>query len=358
MGQTLLKLHREKHAEIHSFNDVTVPDGYSMIKLATYNINLKNSINLKYKVNKIIEYINSSYKDKKIDIICLQGIHDYMTLEALIKTIKRKFWAKEMYTAPTYDDIIGSIDPINSNNFTISRILMGSLKSAGSSKNNTNKKIEIQNLIISRFPIVSSIYNNMDVVGKMDDTIGIKAVIGANVSIGNTIVSIYSTQLSNDIQIADICNMGLRKKEGDILLSTIMENEQNNKNNNLTKNPHIICGTFNINYYDGKDISKEFTEFVTTCNYVDTYKYINPEKKGFTNTNKERKDYIFVKLTNDIFSDKKWKKEFKKIKNDKDLFNIIFKRYNIYFIDCYVRNDINSTNSASIFPVESVFIVN
>lgn len=358
MGPVLSKIKKNNGTEIHSFNDVDIPKDYSMIKIATYNVNLKNSINLKFRIRRILDFINSSYKDKQIDILCLQGIHDYQSLETLIKNIKKKFWAKELYTAPIYDDIF-DIAPTTSYQLTPSNIITNSLRSTNISKNTTAKKIEIQNLIVSRFPIVSTTFNNLDTAGRIDDVIGIKAIIGANINIYGNLVSIYSTQLSKDIHIANLSNTKLRRKEEQILFSLIKENKLNNETYeglNLT-DIHLINGTFNINYFDGNNMSEEFYNFITDYNCVDIYKYINPKKDGITNTEKERMDYTFLKLTDDVFSTPKWNKMFKKIKNDSELFNFIFKRYGIYFIDTYVRDDVNITNSTANFPVETVFII-
>lgn len=240
-------------------------------------------------------------------------------------------------------------------------MLNGSLRS-NRSKNTNSHKIEIQNLIISRFPIVSSIFSDMDTEGRMDDIIGIKAVIGANININNMLVSFYSTELSKDITIANINNMNLRKKETDKLLAVIEENEstvtaKNVDNDKVVKNIHIINGSINIDYYNDNDVSEEFNSFITRTNCVDIYKGKNNNKIGYTNTEKQRVDYSFIKLTNDIFTNKKWKKEFENVKNDHSLFKFIFKRYEVYFIDSYVREDINVTNSTANFPVETAFII-
>jgi len=105
---------KSKDIKIYDFSKVDIPKEYVLIKIATFNINLKNGINLIMRVKDIISYIISSFKNKEIDIICIQGIQDYVSLEVLISELKRfaKFNRETFYYAPEFDNINENINQL------------------------------------------------------------------------------------------------------------------------------------------------------------------------------------------------------------------------------------------------------
>src|SRR3989304_712697 len=168
MGITSSKTINKK-IKINDFNLLTIPEDYELIKIGTFKVNLKNTVNLENKVNEIVSYLFSDHKNKKLDILCLQGIKDYSSLEYLIKIIKS-------------DDKSSSSNSVNY--IHIENIIeLQQRRKIISKKSERSRRIKIQNLIISRFPIVNTIYSEIDDNTDIDDVLGAKTVIGANISI-------------------------------------------------------------------------------------------------------------------------------------------------------------------------------
>ena len=104
MGSLLSRMkNKNTNVQIKDYNKVIVPKGYKIMKIATHNINLRNTINIQTKISNITSFLLSEFKNKDIDIICLQGIHDYSSASQLIQHLKIKLNSMEetFYLAPS-----------------------------------------------------------------------------------------------------------------------------------------------------------------------------------------------------------------------------------------------------------------
>ncbi len=364
--------HSKTNALITDYSRVKIPKDYTLIKIGTYNVNLKNTINVDYKIKEITSYITNNYKKKSLDIINLQGFSDTYSLYVLIRELKQ-YYAKhkqKIYFGPKFDNIEQSSSASN-NTIPTPRTMIdmsfhssgfgcgGNYGNYGNSNENINKKL-VQNIIISKYPIVSTIYSELDDKTDMDDILGIQSVIGANILIGNTIISIYNTCLSKDIKTANIINSSVRTTELDTLIE-IIETNKNKLKTNFTKynnsDVHLIVGSIHINETDKEGVSKEYVDLVTNKKCIDIFRYLHSTDPGYTTAYKERMNYIFLNLTDDIYDKNEIICEtFKGIKSSDQLFDLIFKRYSIYFLDNYVINHINN-NTVMYYPVECIFFI-
>ena len=338
------KFHSKKvKPEILSYEYVNIPEGYQFLKIISYDINLRNTTLLDEKITDIIDYMFAEYKDLKIDIVCLQGIHDLPSLYKLFHEISkyRDLYDIKMYYAPNIQRRYSSIKKI------ISRVdIKGVLsepqlvqKECRSSRHNKIKytkkmheaEVKYQNVIISKYPILSSIYGELDDEIEIDNVLGVRTVIGANIIINDQIITIYNTSLSKDIKHANITNSYARKKEIEALAQYISKNIKNIHKEKYDKykktNIHLIVGTLNFN--------NKYCNKLHDYNYVDIYTFKNPPKKR--KMFKERDNYIILPTLDNIPG---------------DIGNYLFKKYNIYVIESYFRSDF-AKNS----PLETVFIV-
>ncbi len=349
MGIRLSKNKEKKEINIHNFSRLTIPKEYELLKMATYNINIHNTININTKLDEIVSYILGKYKSKETDIICIQGIHDYTSANALVKKVNSSVKSETLYFAPEFK------------NFGDGSTEVSVSQRTGSQKKNQSKKTHVQNIIISRYPIVSTIYSELDGDIEIDDVLGTQTLIGANISIFGNIISIYNISLCKDIKSANIINTDVRDKELDAVFYAIHKN----KNNLTTKafdhyvktDIHFLTGNFNIRGTDGLEISEELSSLIQKWHCVDIYRTINENKSGYTNTAKERIDYVFFLFNGKVYDDKVIYKKLKKVNSTEELLNFIFKVYKVYFIDCYVREDTYLGNSFENFPTECVLMV-
>jgi hypothetical protein len=318
-------------------------------------------------IRKIINYINSDYKDKPIDILMVQNIRDQTALNELLKNIKKNVKAK-LYFAPECHDDDSSVSDFLSVTTLLSR---GIDRDAIYSRMTNESNAKIKNLIISRYPIHSQITDIINVEGQVDDILGLQCIIGANIIINNKIISVYNCTLSEDVKQAGIVNDDLRVKECEAIFKVINGNinclQKLQSSPNLLQNLeltdiNIIAGNLNISDIINKKLNIEYTNLILNYNLADLYRYRNPDTKGYTNTSKKRADYLLFKITDDLYDEKSpYFKQFHKIrskmKNDKELFKLIFKRYKVYFVDCYVYKDNYVSNSPESFPVELIFMM-
>jgi len=339
--------------------NIVVPNGYIIIKLGTFNVDIRNTVNIGNRIKDIVTYIFHDYDNLEIDIMCLQGINDYSSLYNLVRAIKKysKIYKKKIYFIPEFKDII--IDNISAqyldNNFVVT------LKSFNSEDITLTDNKHIQNIILSKYPVVTSNYKELKNHTDMTKILGIQTIIYANISIHGNIISIYNTTLSKDIRAANITNANIRDKEIYELFKVIDRNKRklNKKRISYYKtNIHLLIGTLNIKEHINNLINKEYTKFVKERHCVDIYRYLEDKKSGYTNTFNERNNYIFFILTKEIYDiNSKYYNQLKKIKNKNDLFNLILKKYKIYFIDCKVRKDIDVDYSMTNFPIETIFMM-
>lgn len=343
------KSQNSKDIKFTDYNKVKIPNGYKLIKMASYNVSLRNGINIQMRIEDTINYVFSSFKKKEIDIICLQGVYDYNSANIIVKEIINR--SNEMkikfYFAPDFDDI------------NISSSQSVSKRSRSRSKTDS-RKIKIQNIIISRYPIISTIFGEIDDKNDFDDIIGVHTIISANISIFGNIITVHNTYLSKDIRTANIINSDIRQSELDAVFAIIEQNRDNIKYNEIYKKTDIefLVGAININEMNNNELNEEFINIISDRHLVDIFRYLNDEDFGYTNTTDERLNYIFMLLTDDMYDENsKFKKKIESLDNQSDLLNIIFDRFKIYFLDSYVRNDINIQGRANNYPIETVFMI-
>jgi len=354
------KIINAENIKINDYSKVKLPKDHTLLKIAAYNISLSNTINLGQKIKEIFKFIVSKFNNKGIDIINIQEISDNASIYVFISEFKKYCLDKKLkyYFSPSYDDI----DPANSNKegsiTTSDNMIEISFKQTSSGKNrNEHKKKIIQNVIISKYPIISSISTELDDQTDMDDILGVQTFIGANILIGNSIISIYSTNLSKDIKAAQIINNDVRKTELEILLNTLDINKKSlvtEKFASYTKSDiHIVTGTFNIceiDHNDNNNICEEYKELLFNNHFIDIFRILNETDHGFTTNSKERINYIFLHMTKDLYEKDSEYLHVNELKKK------LYKIYRVHFIDYYILESIN--NVSSYYPIECIFIIN
>ena len=122
MGSSISK---NKRLQITNYEKVDIPNESVLLKIATYNIDLKNTINLSNNIKNILTYIIEPYKGKHHDIICLQGISDYISASHLIKELKHytKSQGQILYFAPNFSEIQSVTNDTNGMDQTIDETL-------------------------------------------------------------------------------------------------------------------------------------------------------------------------------------------------------------------------------------------
>ena len=342
----------EKNNEILDFSNVTIPQNYTMVKIVTYNIQIKNSIRIRDNINSVIKYIFSSFKNKEADVICIQGINDKYSLFEIITILKRlSIDKKKLYFAPLFEDI----EPIKKTNMKNS---FGTVESWKISKSNSLQiEDNVTNIILSIHPIISFIYHKLETINF--DLFVNNNIITANINVNNSIISIYNVTLSSDIVSANINNTNKRIQQIKTIKNIIELNQQYIKTDERFKKYilteiNLLAGSFEIAEFKNQSINPEYIELSEHLNCVDLYRYINPYKIGNTSEFNERIDYINFLLTQDLLDEKSlYRKKIDNIKKPKDMLKIIFSRYNFHTIDTYVNLN---ENYRLHYPVENVFM--
>ena len=366
MGSKTSKKNKNINLKIDDYTKLKLPKDYTLIKMASYNVDLSHTVNLDQKIKEIISYIISNFNNKVIDIINIQEINDSISLHIFIEEFKRYCLIEKLkyYFAPQYDNINPTITGNNNSHSPTSSVHMieMSFESSGSFKNEEKKKKVIQNVIISKFPIISTIYCELDDNTDMDDILGIQTIVGANILIGNSIISVYNTNLSKDIKAAQLINTDVRNTELDSIIQIINTNiETLITDNTLDKyakpGVHLIVGTFNISEVDlDNNINDEYNDLLSSCHLIDIYRLISEKDTGFTTTFKERINYIFLHMTEDFYKiDSEYFNIITKNNDVTVLKNTLLKRYKIHFFDYYTVE--NYDNLSIYFPIECVFMV-
>lgn len=350
--------------KIDDYSKVKIPKDYTLIKMTSYNISLNHTVNIDQKIKEIISYIMSKFNNKTIDIINLQEINDSISLHIFINEFKKYCLQKKLtyYFSPQYNNIGPSVSKSPTSSANMIEISFGST-GRGSLKHDEKKRKIIQNVIISKFPILSTTYTELDDNTDMDDILGIQTVVGANILIGNAIISVYNINLSKDIKAAQIINRDVRKIELNTLLNTInVNNKSLNADAKFDKYKksgiHIIAGTFNILELEQQDnsINDEYKELLSNMHLIDIFRILAEGEAGFTTIFKERLNYIFFHMTEDFYkADSDYFNNIIKNKDVKVLINNLFKRYKINFFDYYTLS--NDSDLSIYFPIECTFIV-
>jgi hypothetical protein len=343
---------------ISDFSIIKVPKNFILLKAISFYIDLKISANIDLKISEIINYIFSSVKNKSADIINLQGIYDVVALHLLIREIKKYSITHDfkLYFAPEFNDI--DIDNNNTNKTEHNRTIRRSknleefytgTNSRDGKKNKSDKKF-VHNIIISRFPIVGTIFSELDDKTNMDDIFGIQTVIGANILIDNTIISVYNTCLSKDIRTSNITNTSVRTTEIETLCNTINKNKksiEHDKQNYIKSDIHMIIGNLNIPEITNDDVNEEYIKLLKNTNCVDVFRYKSLTDLGYTTLYKERNSYMLLQISENLYNN------FEQMEHETVL-SELFKKYKIHFIDLYV---ISSNKNIINFPIECVVMV-
>lgn len=354
---------KKEDVKINDFSLVKIPKDFKLIKMVTYNANLRNSVNIDLKIKQLITYLISQHKNIPIDIINLQGLYDISTLYVFIREFK-KYCAKhklEFYFAPKFDNV--EINGNNSSGIVSSQKLVDlALHSTGQKSNNSDshKKKIIQNIIISKYPIISTIYGELDDQTDMDDILGVQTVIGANILIDRKIISVYNTNLIKDIKSANIINSDVRSSELNALFTIIEKNKNALSEDRYKKyklsDIHLIIGTLNIQESIENKVNGEYTSFIESRHCIDIFRYLSNDI-GYTTSYMERLNYIVIQLTSDIYKESSpFYTMVKKIKTSEDLMQLFYQRYGLHILDCYVIKNDNISNLIY-YPIECIFIL-
>lgn len=345
---------------VTDYSIVTIPKNYTLLKIISYCIDLKTSANIDLKIIDIISYIMGNIKNKKADIINLQGINDILSLNLLIREIKQYGEDNniKLYFAPDYEDIDAENNSDESRNKRRSKNLEDYATFGRKSKDYnekthsmTSNKKTINNIIISRYPIVGIVYVELDDKTNIDDVFGIQTVIGANILINNNILSVYNMCLCKDFRTSNIINDVVRATEIQTLNDAIEKNKQMINNEQYEKytksNIHLIIGNLNIPEIANDNINIEYINLMKNTSCIDIFRYKYPKDFGYTTTYKERLSYILLHVSNETF------KEIETIDHT-EVLNSIFKKYKIHFMDMYIAD--NNKKLVNM-PIECIFML-
>lgn len=344
--------------EIINFKNVNIPNNYTMVKIVTYNVQLKNSINIDNHIHKIGQYILGTFRDKDIDIMCIQGLDDKYSLYKLITHIKTMGKNNDinLYFAPEFDNINVSEQNSLQSSLNIAWSDSKQKSDKGASDNILNNNTT-PNIIISRHMIISYLCEPLDT--PETSLFVIDGIVSSNININNNIISIYNISLSNDIISAQINNSEKRKcemnKVKDIIVSNHSLISTDDRFRKYKKTDiNFMVGSFEIVETKNNEINEEYLELTSKFRCADIYRYQHEEKEGYTNIKNERSDYIMLLLTEDIFDNKgKYHKMILNIKNPEDAFKLIFDRYNLHTIQTHVNID---ETCRPHFPIENIMI--
>lgn len=336
MGQK----HSEQAKEFNDYKIVKVPKGYSLIKMSSFDVGLKNTTNAELKIKDIIGYLSSAHKNKSIDIINLQGIYDVLALHLLVREYKQYCIENHLkvYFAPDFDDIDGESKSDGSRQERRSK----NLSEFNKDTFELGKRKVVHNIIISTYPVISTIH------GELNDIFGTQNVIGVNILINQTIMSVYNVSLCKDVKPSNIINDNVRKSELETLACIIKKNKQMLENNiydiYIRSEIHMIVGVLNITEIENDNVNPEYAKLIMTNNVVDIFRSLSGSDFGYTTQYKERLSYMLLHYSDTMIN---------KIKETDELMKFIFKTYKIHFIESYVIDSIGSIN----YPLELTFML-
>ena len=245
------------------------------IKIITYNPRI--SFFSKYKCNKLINYLSNFKKNKCI--ICLQGITDINSRKYILNETKNYF----------NQDLLMNSD-----------LVTGNL------------------LILTNFDMKNILYKNLNIKNKLIDSDS--GVLISDIIIDNKILSIYNTELQEDISNISLNSLRIEQLENILKIISVRINSKDNNHNGL----HIIIGSL-------------FIDEINNKNLIDIIEFYNNEIKK-----NSKNDYI-------LFYSKKNNFDIKNIKK------IINNKYNIEILDIYNRHEVNYSDS---LPLELVIKLN
>jgi hypothetical protein len=348
---------KDTFKSVNDYSIVTVPKNFTMLKIVSYFIDLRISANIDLKIAEIINYIMNTTKNKSADVINLQGIYDVLALQLLVREIKKYCSDRkiQMHFAPDLFDIDGdngaegSRGRANRRSRNLEEFTTNS-KDLKEKKGEKPSKTIVHNIILSVHPILGTISAELDDKTNMDDIFGIQTVIGANILVENTIISVYNTSLSKDIRSSNVVNNDVRDTELETLCNTINENRKNLKKltlNGYTKSDiNLVVGNFNIPEIANDDINDEYINSIKNNNFVDIFRYKYPKDFGYTTSYNERHSYILQYIEKTLH-------ETIQQTDHENVLQLLFKQYKIHFMDLYVTKTKNIIH----YPIECILMI-
>lgn len=298
---------------------IQVPFGNKIVRIATYNINQIKSIHSKRHMATIINDIVCLIQNETYDIVLLQGILDeeimYDIINATpltINTVPSKLFNSECAS------VVGS--------------------SCGSDK------IIPTNLLLTRFIVKD--YGIENITDDQNNIFENHYCSFINLEIYGRIISIYGTQLTNDIN--NIKNTNIRNMEMEKILYIIQQNADyviDKFEANRISNVHILLGCLNISETFGGLINKEYVNLMRKVNGLDIYRLLNQKNPGNTTIYKTRTSYTIILIKeNEILES---------IDNEY-IKNKMFEYYGIYPLESIVCLNMQHSDH---FPVVTTFMM-
>lgn len=315
-----------------------IPDNTQLLKISSFYVDLNDDIN-KYDIVKFIaKYVYSDNHSLEVDIICIQGINDENLVKLLIKEILE---ISNSIKVPV--NVVPRID-LNSDSLDNSIQLTWN-------KSSENEGFDSNNIIISKYPIIttSKIILNDSIDEKL---VGSKKAVIANINVSGYLVTVINIMLSEDY--LGISNSDFRKYEIDQLLKYIYQNNIEMKKiidtydlKVINKNVSIICGNMNVFEYKNSKINPELLQIFRTMKALDTFRISNLNEKEniYTNISNYKNCYILLILNEMILLDQL---------NENDLLKYSFDKLGITVIKSYIEKNIMSNGN---YPIETIFLL-
>jgi hypothetical protein len=294
--------------------NLEIPDNYKILKIISYNVRL--IYNSPLRAYKIGYYLYETNNDLDNDIICLQGIYDNESIDIIKNILIKKY--KNIYLIP---------------------------------ENDVTRCTNIGILVFSKYKILN--YKCKKFNENNNCITEYTGVIGLNILIKNTIISIYVTQLQSDYKylVSNKKNRILQCKQIKSFIKNNIKHLNSNHYNSYKKsNIHLIVGSLNIPYNNLLKTTEEYTQIMDILNSVDIYKFIENDNKLIT---EDQNDYVLLYLldsTDIIYTNKN---SLIDQKYDKEILNKIFKYYNINFIDVTIKEFDYSDH----YPMEIILLI-
>jgi hypothetical protein len=284
-------------------------------RIASIYVDIDDTINKIHKINTIIDYFMKPYYGNYIDVLCIQGIHNYRVLKELLKAFRER--------VKTYNDGCK-----NTCNKTLYLEYYPDIKNLTETLNSTTcstTDFDINNnyhnkLIISRYAILQSSNIFLDIQPEHKDDIKFihndidtsiidKYIQLVNLNVEGTYISIYNIDLKED-------NIGINNtKERQTQIHKINKIINNNRMNAskpetrqfiygdttyiaCDRNIHIITGMFNIDKYKNSLLSPEYTKLCSILNGIDINQLVsiikNDNIQHHTNARFTKNTYTFL----------------------------------------------------------------
>lgn len=313
--------------------ELKIPKGMKLLTIYSFNIFFKSSLQIDDHLDKLIKNI---FIDENADIICLQNIYE----KDLFKIIINKFLEFTKIKKKKKFDL----------HFSPNLTSLETTKTILSSTLNENDKLFTKNLLISKFPILS--YR----MEKLNENNYYSSVNISNIQVNNQIISILNCNLVNNIDNLSIDNSKRRFYQINKIQKYINENHIMIKQRHpdlIFKENVFLTGNFNIDEVDkNNEITEEFQYLISTLKCIDLFRLKNEQIDAFTNVFKERYDYIFFILSNDIFEENS---KYLEYINENKINKLLYERYKFYPKEIKLIDNLKLNNK---YPLVFSLIIN